>query len=129
MTVDSLQALINLDTGKTSAAFILQQFQEHNGVLYKCYVLGDLTEIRLRPSLHVSPDLKAATTASSGVLVLPRFSTTPLPATSNLPLEAPESRASPLSQMSNESSHSALPLSLCSHEASPSAEVTLRVWQ
>eukprot|EP00892_Ulva_mutabilis_P004964 jgi/Ulvmu1/283/UM001_0287.1 len=113
----ALEALINLDTGTTSEAFILQQFQEHNGVLYKCYVLGDLTEIRLRPSLHVSPAVEAATAASSGVLVLPRFSTTPLPATGSLILDAPRSRAS---HTSHESSHCSSELgSTDSHSQAP----------
>lgn len=100
-----MQALISPDTRKTAEHIILQQFEEHNGVLYKCYVLGDLTEIHLRPSLHVSPDL-IATSDSSGVLILPRFSTTPLPASGGLALDIPDGITP---QVALPNSHSAPP--------------------
>lgn len=74
-----MQALVDPETNTTSEGVVLQQFEEHGGVLFKVYVLGGLCEVMLRPSLQLPEESREKLhSCRSGWIVLPRFSTTPI---------------------------------------------------
>jgi hypothetical protein len=73
-----MQALVNPETGRTCEGVVLQQFEEHGGVLFKVYVLGSTCEVKLRPSLQLPQEARHLHSSRSGWIALPRFSTTPI---------------------------------------------------
>jgi hypothetical protein len=71
-----MQGLLDPESRAVSRSVMLQHFEEHGGSLHKVYCLGNDAEIQVRPSLTLSSDVLAAAEAS-GLLILPRLSTTP----------------------------------------------------
>ena len=74
---------------------VLQQFEEHGGVLYKVYVLGSTCEVKLRPSLQLPVEARNSQSCRSGWIVLPRFSTTPVTEDSSAPYSVTRGESSP----------------------------------
>jgi hypothetical protein len=87
-----MQALVDPETNATPEGVVLQQFEEHGGVLFKVYVLGSTCEVKLRPSLQLPREAQDAKACRSGWMVLPRFSTTPIAEDVSKPYAAPPVR-------------------------------------
>ena len=91
--VTCTQALVDPETNTAPEGVVLQQFEEHGGVLYKVYVLGSMCEVKLRPSLQLPVEARNIQSIRSGWIVLPRFSTTPIAEDSSVPYAVRHDRA------------------------------------